>query len=161
MTKRNNYRKLLCICMVLCFIFGSLVNINSVRTVSWTACNHHGQIQCEYDTDSKGVIITDRLLPVQTLEKIDGYHSVRVVRKTSESMEEAVQRIVMAVVVIAVVFLLAVFVLECWIERKERRIHIFEVVRFIHRTDGKKKSCFENRQIIKTGGQVNGSWYKV
>lgn len=139
--QRNHGRHLFCAFIAIVFIIGILGTIKNADTVSFRPyLSHQQQTATGVETD---IVRTDKLLPVCSLEKMGDFQTTAVVRRTNSRLEEMVRaETLLCMTVILFLFWLIAFA-EWHYYFGGKRIPFFSVVIFIHRTDGKKKSCFE------------------
>lgn len=142
MMKTEYRRAVLCVLMTLFFLVGIFGSINSVKTVSLDLYHTEKQAAMGLEVDKKVKKVPDRLLPTETVDEMDDFQAGSVRRKGNQGTEEAVRIFAVVFLVIATLQILNVTALENRFCFREKRIHIFEVIQFIHQIDGKKKSYF-------------------
>lgn len=136
------YKSILCVLMTLFFLAGIFGSINSVESVSHELYHTEKQAAVDLTKDKETKQIPDRLLPTETVDGVDDFHARSVRRKESQEIEETARIFAVAFFVVAILQIFNITFLENRFCFRETRIHIFEVIRFIHQMDGKKKSYF-------------------
>lgn len=142
MMQRNYGRRMFGILIALLFflgIIGNLKNENIVLLQPYFAMNQEAMEQLDDDWTE-----TDRLLPMDNLQKSD-FQVVVCPRRTNQSTEENACRTIVLFVMAAIVLFFAAVFYECLLHFGEKRIHIFHVITFIHQLDGKKRTPVLNK----------------
>ena len=145
-------KKLFCICVILCFIAEILGNTNTVKTMP----NYK-----EAHTAHAEAIGGNRLMSAGPMQCMDDFHMQAKTNGVSSPLVQLVRGRTLPFLAVGLCLFFGFIYLAYRPESEEKQIYVFAVVSFIHRTDGKKKSCFERRNTIKTGGFSDGSWYQI
>lgn len=141
--QKKYVRQIYCICMIAVFLIGISGQKNHLQTDS---------LHMQSKTQSMSVPSMTSYLSVGTLAGIDDFQITTNAGRTIPGSFAGMRG---AAVWLAALILLCFFGSIPPKRRicfRKKRIPIFRIVTFIHRTDGKKKSCFDNQNHIKTGG---------
>ncbi|MBO5303767.1 MAG: hypothetical protein J6A92_06925 [Lachnospiraceae bacterium] len=135
MKKSSIYQQ--CLWMLMAFVF--MLGIFSRFTTDY----HRYGFLAEAQMQAGGMQSqqTAKVLPIENLHEIDDFNINFAVRKGQKQESETAKGMMILIVIVALMLFF-----NC-IERYriffgERKIPYFQIIRFIHRMDGKKKFCF-------------------
>lgn len=144
-------KRILCFCAALFFLAGILGNISQPNTV-----RHHERTL----PSRNGVRLQTVLLSADSLNGIEDFHIVSDADGTGSNVIGGMRQ---SVPVCLIAVLLLFFGVISLVRRKnfsDKRIPVFLVVKFIHRSDGKKKACFDKVRV-RTGGYQSENRNKI
>ena len=144
-------KRILCFWVVLLFLAGIIGNISQPNTVL-----HHERTL----PSRNGVRLQTVLLSADSLNGIEDFHKVSDAKRAGSGFADGIRQNIPAFLPVDLVLCFGLLLLmrrSCF---SDKRIPVFLVVRFIHRSDGKKKSCFDPFRI-KTGGYQSENRNKI
>lgn len=144
MQKKYNRQKY-CICMAIIFLIGIFGQTDHVK-------NHPLIAQNEAETMKADAQEASSYIAVETLTKIDDFHITADTGRTVSDAPAGVRGVTLCIAALLLFWFLGSISPKRRICFREKRIKIFRIITFIHRIDGKKKSCFDSTDWIKTGG---------
>ena len=138
-------RQKYCICMVIFFLIGIFGQADHVK-------NHPLTVQNEAETMKADAEEASAYIAADTLTRIDDFHITADAGGTVPDASAGVRGVTIYIAALLLFWFLGSISPKRRICFREKRIKIFRIVTFIHRIDGKKKSCFDSTDWIKTGG---------
>lgn len=150
---KKQHSKYICFGIMLIFIIGILGSVNTTTAASRKLCQLDLQSDKVYqnnDSDGMGrgrMPVDGQLLPVQSHERIDDFQIANGNCHSNPKMQERTRDVML--LLMAIILLCMMISLEQRPCYGEKPFCVFEVVSFIHRTDGKKKSCFAAKNETK------------
>ena len=145
-------RQMYCICMIVIFLIVIFSQINDVKQFSFAA---------KTETETMDAGETASCLSAETLTRMDDFHITADTGRTVSGSFAGVRGVTLCVAALLLFCFFGNIPPKRRICFREKRIFIFRIVTFIHRIDGKKKSCFDSAEWINTGGYLNENRYKI
>lgn len=136
--------KRVCFLMAILFAVSVFGNFHELDTVSYDFSQNGEYTEIRQQENKAVDYAAERLSPVDSYHKIDDFHVRVFVRSANLNAEETAGGVFFILLAVA-----AILAACAAIERRrpwfgESKLHIFQVVTFIHQTDGKKKFCFDS-----------------
>lgn len=141
--RRKYGRRIVCICISVIFLIAVFGRIDHLKSHPYTV-----QRQAETGT-MQGM---ESYLSAENVMGVDDFHITSNEGRSVSGVFAGVRGAALWLFALILLWFLGNVLPKRRISFRKKRIYVFRVVTFIHRTDGKKKSCFDMVNQIKTGG---------
>lgn len=141
--QKKYVRQIYCICMIAVFLIGISGQKNHLQTNS---------LHTQSKTQSMSVPSMTSCLSAGTLAGIDDFQITTNAGRTLTGSIAGVRGVTVWMAALILLWFFGTIPPKRRICFRKKKIPVFRIVTFIHRTDGKKKSCFDHKNDIKTGG---------
>lgn len=141
--KKKYVRQIYCICMSIIFLIGIFGQTNNPKSHPDTP---------QVVTETGNIQSTASYLSVGTLAGIDDFQITTNAGRTIPGSFAGMRGAALWLAALILLWFFGTIPPKRRICFRKKKIPVFRIVTFIHRTDGKKKSCFDNQNYIKTGG---------
>ncbi len=127
-------RRICCICMSILFLIGIFGQTDHIK-------NYPFAVQHEAEGMNAREMASYR--SVETLTRIDDFHITADAGRTVSGSFAGVRGVTLWMTALILLWFFGSIPPKRRICFRKKRIIVFRIVTFIHRTDGKKKSCFD------------------
>ena len=145
-------KKMFCIFVILFFVAAILGDANQKSII----CRQREASASRMDGESRPMFLS-----ADSLQEMDDFQIMADANGTGTNLLHAVRGSVLVFLAAVLCLIFGFIVLIHHLCCKEKKIFGFRIISFIHRTDGKKKSCFVQEKQNKTGGFKSEGWYKI
>lgn len=141
--KKKYVRQIYCICMSIIFLIGIFGQTNNPKSHPDTP---------QVVTETGNIQSTASYLSAEILTRMDDFHITAEAGRTLTGSIAGVRGVTVWMAALILLWFFGTIPPKRRICFRKKKIPVFRIVTFIHQTDGKKKSCFDNQNYIKTGG---------
>lgn len=141
--QRKYGRQICCICMSILFLIGIFSQANHVKYRPFTAKSEGAAM------DAQGMT---SYLSAETVTGMDDFHITENSGRTASGAFSGVRGVAVWMAALILLWFFGSVPPKRRVCFREKRMFAFRIITFIHQTDGKKKSCFDIVNWIKTGG---------
>lgn len=130
--------------LALLFAVGFLGNLHGLETISFSSFTTDAGAQTVLRETGKETQMSEaKLTSVNMIHKMDDFHRMTSIQRTSAGHEESSKSTVQMMMLLIEMLLCIILLEKEKITFDRKRIPVFQMITFIHRIDGKKKSCFD------------------
>lgn len=138
-------RQIYCICMIIVFLTGIFGQTDPMK-------NHSFVTQNKTESMETAAREASSYIAVETLTGMDDFHITADAGRCASGSFAGARGVTLYVAALLLLWFFGSIPPKRRICFREKWIFVFRIVTFIHRIDGKKKTCFDFKDWIKTGG---------